>query len=789
MRILEEGTQLADRYALVRRLGRGAASESWLAFDRKTDAHVALKFLAGTRADDRRYHEFLHREWRVGSRLMHPHIVRVFEYHDDPQGPYFGQQFIGTANISVVTAASPADALRPIGLIADALRYAHGKGIIHRDIKAANILLDSRGAPYLVDFGVAAPTGSDELGSSGSPVALSPEQARGEAATAADDVYALGVLIHELLTGRPPTDGIAGDLPDGSPVPAELSALLAAMLSPAGNRPSAEEVAERLRTAGYPAGSVPPHYLADQAAALEVVQSVDAGRRFARRTAPQEAPREHAASGVSPRVLYGGLGAAAALMLAVVFVLPNLVSEPGSRPATPAEAADDVGMEQVDAEAADVDAEPEPARPRRANPGGATSFSENISDVTSAKSDTDIVLGDLLSQLERLRYRAIDRWGGQDYLDAVDVYAEGDQAYVDKNYRLAGEKYRAASRMLEPFFDRIDSVFEETLAAAKAAFAAGDPSEAVRLFDLAVAITPGNREAEAGLARAQKLASVLSLVEQGLRFEKDLELDAARQAFEQAIELDAGWQPAADGRERIRLAILDRNFEQRMTEGFSALAVGDFASARAAFNAARSLKPDSPQPGDGLLQVDQESRLADIRRLEREAAELIAAEQWETAVAVYEDILKIDRDLQFAQEGLGNARSRSALHARLQGLIDEPDQLSDPVTMQNATQILLDVARTEPIGPRLEDQKNELSRLLKRAATPVRVRLLSDSQTDVAIYKVGRYGSFASQDIELRPGLYVAVGNRPGYRDVRVEFRVTPEVELPPIVVQCEEPI
>ena len=522
---------------------------------------------------------------------------------------------------------------------------------------------------------------------------------------------------------------------------------------------------------------------------MEVVQSVDAGRRFARSTAPQEAPREHAASGVSPRVLYGGLGTAAALLLAVVFVLPSLVSEPGSRPATPAEAADDVGMGQVDAEEANVEAEPEAARARGADAGNTTSFSENIDDMTSAKSDTDVALGDLLSQLERLRYRGIDRWGGQDYLDAVDVYAEGDQAYVDKNYRLAGEKYRAASRMLEPFFDRIDSVFEETLAAAKAAFAAGDPSEAVRLFDLAVAITPGNREAEAGLARAQKLASVLSLVEQGLRFEKDLELDAARQAFEQAIELDAGWQPAVDGRERIRLAILDRNFEQRMTEGFSALAVGDFASARAAFSAARSLKPDSPQPGDGLLQVDQESRLADIRRLEREAEALVAAEQWETAAGVYEDILKIDRDLQFAQEGLGNARSRSALHARLQGLIDEPNQLSDPVTMQNATQILLDVARTDPLGPRLEDQKNELSRLLKRAATPVPVRLLSDRQTDVSIYKVGRFGSFASQDLELRPGLYVAVGNRPGYRDVRVEFRVAPEVDLPPIVVQCEEPI
>jgi hypothetical protein len=226
-----------------------------------------------------------------------------------------------------------------------------------------------------------------------------------------------------------------------------------------------------------------------------------------------------------------------------------------------------------------------------------------------------------------------------------------------------------------------------------------------------------------------------------------------------------------------------------MTEGFAALADGDFASARAAFNAAKSLKPDSSQPVDGLLQVDQEARLADIRRLEREADSLVAAEQWEAAVVTYQDVLKIDPDLQFAQEGLATARSRSALHARLQAFIDKPDQLSDPVTMQNATQILLDLARMEPIGPRLEDQKNELSRLLKRAATPIRVQLISDNQTEVAIYKVGQFGSFTNHELELRPGSYVAVGYRPGFRDVRVEFRVGPEVDMRPIVIQCEEPI
>ena len=82
-----------------------------------------------------------------------------------------------------------------------------------------------------------------------------------------------------------------------------------------------------------------------------------------------------------------------------------------------------------------------------------------------------------------------------------------------------------------------------------------------------------------------------------------------------------------------------------------------------------------------------------------------------------------------------------------------------------------------------------MNRLLKRAATPLRVQLVSDNQTEVSVFRVGRFGFFGTQEIDLRPGNYVAVGIRPGYRDVRVEFRVAPEIEMQPVVVQCEEPI
>ena len=790
MRILNEGARLADRYTLIRPLCSGSLSEVWLADDLASDLQVAIKFLSGEHAADERQCAALQREWRLGSRLMHPNIIRVFEYHDDPDGPFFGQQFVGETDISVLAGSSPAESLRPIGLIADALRYAHGKGIIHRDVKASNIVLDRRGLPYLLDFGVSEESGSHALAGSGSPIAMSPEQKSGSAAGSADDIFSLGVLMHELLTNVPPDTGdaavVSSRLADGTPMPAALSSLLGKMLATdSACRPSAEAVVARLGDAGYPAGPVSSRFISTPGVAEEVFNRVEPVQTYRKRLATTKVTQAASSDskGVPTTVLYGGLAAALILFLIVIFVLPNLIEQ--ESPASVSQDTTATGSETGTV----TSNEPMNGDDKRVPvTSGDAAFSENLT-AGGVKVATDDSLGDLLSQLERLRYRAIDRWGGQAYLDAVDVYNEGDQAYIDRNYRLAGEKYREAIQMLDPFFNRIDQVFYETLEDARDAFERQDVAETVRLFDLAVSITPGNLEAEAGLLRAQTLDSVLSLMEQGRRYENDLELNAAKLAFEKALEIDALWEPAAAALERVKDAINKLSFAQRMTEGFDALNSGAFDTARAAFNAAKLLDPDSREPQDGLLQLDQERRLADIRRLEIEALAHDGAEEWEVSIVVYQEILRIDADLQFAQEGLSRVRSRAALHAQLQAYIDDPDNLSDPSNMQNATRLLLDLALVEPMGPRLEDQKKELSRLLKRAATPLPVRLISDNLTEVSVFKVGRFGTFANRQLELLPGNYVAVGIRPGYRDVRVEFRVAPEVDMVPIVVQCEEQI
>ena len=245
MRELKEGVRAAGRYTLIRKLGSGGMSEVWLARDQRSSSNVALKFLLPEMAARAGGRELFHKEWQTGTRLMHAHIARVFEYHDDPDGPFYSQQFIGGPDAGVLAERPFAEALRPFGLVADALRYAHGKGIVHRDVKAANILFDGRGAPYLVDFGVAA------AASGGTPAAMSPQQRAGESPGPADDVYALGVLLHETVFGGPP--GAESDLRQpvargSAPLPPALQALLAAMLAPeADERPSAEEVARRLR--------------------------------------------------------------------------------------------------------------------------------------------------------------------------------------------------------------------------------------------------------------------------------------------------------------------------------------------------------------------------------------------------------------------------------------------------------------------------------------------------------------------------------------------------------------
>ena len=791
---LSKGTRLAERYTLQRQLGRGGEASIWLATDRLTRASVALKIVPAQGNAPQRLRD----EWQTNLRLMHAHIVRAFEFHEDQGVAFYSLQHVDGPDLASLTGNALADVLPPVGLIADALRYAHAKGIVHRDIKASNILLDYNGVPYLSDFGVASFVGS---GGGGSPVAASPQQQRGEAAQSADDIYALGVLIHELITGVPPGEEPLRAL-SGESIPEAVSNLVDRMLdADAAVRPDAAGVVDALREAGFAPGAASTKTAPRPVEDDEYIETVAAVRPAAAASAEPAPAEVVGGGGLNPRVVGASLAVLIFVLLGVVFLLPDAVEErddgalspPGRIVPDAAAPGDDVptGADEEAGERVTREFVPE----NQGLDGERIEFNENdadysgLDDAGKLRFNVERILGELLSDFETLERRGVHRWASVPYRRAQEFYQAGDEAYLQKDWAVAEVNYLDALTILEPLFEQIEPEFRKALDGANAAFEAGDRTEALRLYELAVAITPNSPEARAGLERARNLETVLQLVDRGLEYEEELELDAAEASFQQAVDIDPQWTAAVEGVERVRATRTRIQFDTRMSEGLDALAMGEYPAARAAFRMAEQLIPGTPEVADGLMQVDQGLRLQSINTLEQEAQALERAEDWDAAATTYEEILKVDKNLAFAIDGLANAKRMSALHARLDGYISDPDRLSIQSVLQEATTLVVDVTRMGDIGPRLAAQRDELSRLLKRAATPVTVELVSDNMTSVSIYKVGVLGNFTSRRLDLRPGTYVAIGARPGYRDVRLEFRVAPEIDMQPVVVRCEEPI
>jgi eukaryotic-like serine/threonine-protein kinase len=209
----QNGMVVDDRYRLDHKIGTGGMAEVWLAEDTELDRQVAIKILHDKYAQDSEFVQRFQREAQAAAGLQHPNVVGIFD-----RGAFDGTYFIAMEYVDgpslkdlVKGGMDPKDAINYTRQILNAARFAHRKGIVHRDLKPQNVLIDGEGRARVADFGIARAGENSDITATGSVMGtaqyISPEQAQGKPTTPRSDIYSIGVILYEELTGRVPFEG------------------------------------------------------------------------------------------------------------------------------------------------------------------------------------------------------------------------------------------------------------------------------------------------------------------------------------------------------------------------------------------------------------------------------------------------------------------------------------------------------------------------------------------------------------------------------------------------------
>jgi eukaryotic-like serine/threonine-protein kinase len=212
--VVESGTVIDGRYEVLSRIGTGGMGDVYLARDQLLGRQVAVKLLHHRFAEDQEFVERFRREASSAASLSHPNVVAIFDRGEWDGTYYIAMEYLpGRSLKAVVREGGPLDPAAAIDVVVQILhaaRFAHRRGVIHRDLKPHNVILDEEGRAKVTDFGIAR-AGASDMTLTGSIMGtaqyLSPEQAQGHAVSAASDIYAVGIVLYELLTGVVPFDG------------------------------------------------------------------------------------------------------------------------------------------------------------------------------------------------------------------------------------------------------------------------------------------------------------------------------------------------------------------------------------------------------------------------------------------------------------------------------------------------------------------------------------------------------------------------------------------------------
>jgi tetratricopeptide (TPR) repeat protein len=789
----QAGTKLCGRFVLIEKLGAGGYGEVWRARDEMRDTEVALKILYAQFVNSPQAWDVFQREFTLTARLNHPGVLRVHEPVRGSDAVVLPMVYAAGGDLRQLRGSSYTRILPLLIDIAAALEHAHSRRIVHRDLKPSNILLDAAGRPLLADFGAGASEGDLSSGPPGSPFSASPQQLANEPARPADDIYGLGALAYELLSGYPPfypafdAKKIATEpvprIKSVKPIPPRLELLISWLLAKQGRErpPSMKHVAEEMSAVlqdtlgldgsveaatneseaailGAAADNLTPAMMAEEA--LPNISSVRELEEIAPDVLPRvdeiraAAEREHRASTRRRNWVIAVVLVAATAGVAVL--LPKLAVK------TPIDVA------------------------KLALPAGPTAAEEAAE--KRAEELTDMHQ-ELTKRLQELDSKAAAQWGGDQFAAARKSLDDIGGMLERRKYDTAPAPLAQLQKSLDEIEARVPAALQAQITEGKRSLAAGEFENARHAFETALKIEPANNEATEWLGKVASASGVLPTIADAENAEAEKDFPKAKRQFTEVLKGNPGNVAATAGLARVNRAIADEEFNAALGAGLSALNAGRLSEASTHLQRARALRPDSPEVAAALQRVADTGSGRSLADLENRAARLVTEERWTEALEIYDEALSRDPTLQFAINGRAAVAPRVELGNQLQALIDRPERLATDEVRTQAERLLARARALPTQGPVIRSQVSRLELLLPTFNQPVMLALESDNATEVAIQRIGFLGAFDRRQVELKPGRYTVTGKRAGFRDVRRDITVAPGQTGQTIVIRCLEPI
>ncbi len=415
----------------------------------------------------------------------------------------------------------------------------------------------------------------------------------------------------------------------------------------------------------------------------------------------------------------------------------------------------------------------------------------NISaeELNALKLQAENLLLQVIKKQEALESQGVKKWANDEFLQAVSLGATGDEHFRKQHFNEAINAYEQAIDALQHLEELIAPTLTKHLQQGELALTQGESDAAVYHFELAKEIDAHNIQAQNGLKRAETIQELFILLEKGGNLEAANRLGDAKQTYQQATDLDPLSPEAKAAMIRVTARLKEIELSRLIARGYSSLEARQYGDARSAFISAQKLAPSSKKPKQGLIKVEQAVRNEKISSLTVEANHFESNEEWAYAVQSYQQILALSPSATIAIDGIARSQQRASLLSKLDNYLDNEERLSSSAVSTEARDLLQEIALLENPGTKIDQRANALEKLLQLTNQPISINLQSDNQTEVVIYKVGKFGRFENQKIELKPGKYTIVGSRPGYRDVRKILTISANMATKNIMVRCEEPI